>query len=122
MATTLAARTYRRGLLPSEEVIFWLDMVVLTAYLRVKPELMEEALDACRTARTASRTEPGCEVYDFFVSPDDPATIVFVEEWTTKADLDTHFQAESFKNFGAAMSGVLTQEPDIRIFESTRYS
>lgn len=97
-------------------------MVVLTAYLRVKPESMPAALEACRTARALSRTEPGCEVYDFFVSPEDPALIVFVEEWTTKADLDTHFQADSFKNFGAAMGELMTQDPDIRIFESTRYA
>lgn len=95
-------------------------MTVLTAYVRLRPETVTPALEACRTVRAASLQEHGCESYDFFQSPDDPTSVVFVEEWSDKAALDAHFQQEAFQNFFATMSQLWQNEPDIRIFEAQR--
>lgn len=94
-------------------------MVVLTAYCQVKPDCIEEALEACRTVRAASVLESGCDRYDFFQSPDDPTQIVFVEEWSSRADLDLHFEQEAFDKFMATMGDLMTGPPEIRIFDST---
>jgi quinol monooxygenase YgiN len=96
-------------------------MVVLTAYATLLPEQVSQALEACRTVRRHSVLEPGCERYDFFQSPDDPTRITFVEEWTSKAALDTHFQQPAFNEFFAALGPLLRSQPEIRIFESTLY-
>lgn len=94
--------------------------MVLNAYCSLAPASVEEALTACRTVRAASLTEPGCEKYDFYQSPDDATKIVFVEEWTSKAHLDTHFEQDAFKTFFATLGPLLSGPPDIRIFESTK--
>jgi quinol monooxygenase YgiN len=94
-------------------------MIVLTAYVSVLPDKIPDALEACRKVRQPSLDEMGCERYDFFQSPDDPTGIVFVEEWTSKSQLDTHFEQAAFKEFFATLSPYLQRPPDIRIFEAT---
>ena len=96
-----------------------LGMVLLTAYVALLPDKIEAALEACRTVRGHSVLEPGCERYDFFQSPDDETKVVFVEEWSSKADLDVHFQQAPFLEFMAAMGGFLQGPPSIRSFESS---
>lgn len=97
-------------------------MVVLTAYVSVLPDKIPAALEACRKVRQPSLAEPGCEKYDFFQSPDDPTSIVFVEEWASKQHLDTHFEQTAFKDFFASLSEYLQKPPDIRIFEATPHA
>ena len=96
-------------------------MVVLTAYAHLLPDKVDVAIEACRVVRSQSVLEPGCERYDFFQSSDDPTKVVFVEEWTSKAHLDTHFQQPAFNDFFAVMGPCLVGPPEIRIFESTLY-
>jgi quinol monooxygenase YgiN len=94
-------------------------MTVLTAYATFAPDKIEAALGACRTVRGHSVKEPGCERYDFFQSADEPNKIVFVEEWTSRADLDLHFKQAAFIDFGAAIADLLAGPPEIRIFEAS---
>ncbi len=94
-------------------------MTVLTAYASLKPDQIDTALAACRTVRALSVTEPGCDRYDFYQSPDDATRLVFVEEWTTKADLDLHFLQPAFLEFIAALTPLLQSPPEMRIFEAS---
>lgn len=94
-------------------------MTVLNAYAALKPDKVAQGLELCRTVRGHSVKEPGCERYDFFQSPDDPTKLVFVEEWSSKADLDVHFQQTAFQEFFAAIGDCLQSPPEIRIFEAS---
>ncbi len=94
-------------------------MVLLTAYATVLPDQIETALEACRLIREVSVTEPGCERYDFFQNPFEGTRMVFVEEWTSKAHLDIHFQQPAFAEFMQTMTPLLASPPEIRIFDST---
>jgi quinol monooxygenase YgiN len=94
-------------------------MTVLTAYLNFLPDKIDAGLQACRTVRGHSVQEPGCERYDFFQSPGDAARIVFVEEWSTKADLDLHFRQPAFLEFAGAIQSLLVSPPEIRIFDAS---
>lgn len=93
-------------------------MVVLTAYPVFLPDQLAAGLAACATVRAASVQEPGCERYDYFQSPEDPCRVVFVEEWTSMADLETHFQQDAFKTFFMTIADKLAGQPEIRIFEA----
>jgi quinol monooxygenase YgiN len=97
-------------------------MVILHAYFSLLPNRVEESLEACRTVREASVTEPGCERYDFFQSPDHATKLVFVEEWTSKADLDTHFLQSAFLNFRDTMESNIAAPTEVRIFEASLLS
>lgn len=94
-------------------------MTVLTAYINFQSDKIDAALEACRTVRSHSVKEPGCERYDFFQSPDEPNIVVFVEEWTTRQDLEVHFQQDAFNEFAASIKDLVVSPPEIRIFEST---
>ena len=97
-------------------------MIVLTAYVTLKSDKVDSAIEACRVVRGHSVLEPGCERYDFFQSPDDATKLVFVEEWTSLAHLQTHFQQEAFSTFFATMGDLMTGPPDLKIFEATQTS
>lgn len=94
-------------------------MTVLTAYVFLQPDKVEEGVEACRVVRGHSQLEAGCERYDFFQSPDDPTQIVFVEEWTTREDLELHFQQDAFKEFAALIGTLVSKPTDMRIFDSS---
>ena len=94
-------------------------MIVLTAYVNLKADKIEEGIAACEIVRAASILEPGCEVYDFFQSPRNPKEVVFVEEWTTLADLHTHFEQAAFLDFKAKMDDLVEAPTELKIFEST---
>ncbi len=94
-------------------------MIVLTAYVNLKADKIEEGIAACEIVRAASILEPGCEVYDFFQSPRNPKEVVFVEEWTSLADLHTHFEQEAFLDFKAKMDDLVETPSVLKIFEST---
>ncbi|MBS1718334.1 MAG: antibiotic biosynthesis monooxygenase [Armatimonadetes bacterium] len=94
-------------------------MTVLTAYVSVHPEKIDAALELCRAVREASVKEAGCERYDFYQHTEDRSKIVFVEEWTSRSHLDTHFQQAAFKKFVDAMGDCFANPPEIRIFEAT---
>ncbi len=93
-------------------------MILLTAYAQVKPGQAEEALEACEVVRQASVQEPGCDRYDYYVSPRDENQIVFVEEWSNMAALQSHFQQPAFQNFMGAIGDLLEGQAEIRIFEA----
>lgn len=94
-------------------------MIVLTAYGTLQPGTQETILAASRKNRAFAVTEPGCERFDFFISPDEPERFVFVEEWTTLADLHNHFAQPNFSDFMASMQTCLAAPPEIRIFEAS---
>lgn len=93
-------------------------MVVLTAYVTIKPGHFEAALAACETVRLASVLEPGCDRYDYFVSSRKENQIVFVEEWSTMAALQSHFQQPPFMEFMGVMGDLREGEAEIRIFDA----
>ena len=94
-------------------------MIVLNAYGMLKPGTEETMLAASRRNKAVAVTEPGCERFDFFFSPDNPLAFVFVEEWSTLADLQAHFAQPNFGDFMAALEICVAAAPEIRIFEAT---
>jgi len=94
-------------------------VIVLNAYGMLKPGTEDVMLEASRKNKAVAITESGCERFDFFFSPDNPLAFVFVEEWTTLADLQSHFAQPNFANFMAALESCISAPPEIRIFEAT---
>lgn len=92
-------------------------MVVLVARCRLLTERRAEAYEACEAMLAPSRAEPGCISYEFFVHPDDPDYISFVEEWQSNDALQEHFATDHFQAFYAAMQGMMTEPADIRIYD-----
>ncbi len=64
-----------------------------------------------------SRAEPGCISYEYFSDVNDPDRVVFVEEWESYEALQLHFATPHFVGFAGQFEAILTQAPDIRIYD-----
>ena len=70
----------------------------------------EDAANALRPLRDASRAEPGCITFDVSRSTDDPNVFVLYEEWRDQAALDEHYKTEHFTRFGIGGVRVLASD------------
>lgn len=82
-------------------------MVVLHGHAKVKTDQVHAFLELCQSMLEPSRAEHGCITYDFYTKHDDPATIVFVEEWESRQALQDHFQTRHFLHFMEAGADLL---------------
>lgn len=95
-------------------------MVVLVAHAHIKPESLTKYVDLANGMLAPSQAEEPCISYEFFQHPADQNHIVFVEEWTTRAGLQAHFEMPHFKTFVDATKD-LTESSKIRIYEVTSH-
>ena len=58
--------------------------------IKLNPGSLETIREAAKPCQEATRTEPGCVSYDFYVSIDDPDAMVFVECFKSKQDHAWH--------------------------------
>lgn len=83
------------------------------ARLKVKKEVIEEAIGLLKDLQASTREEPGCNMYQLHQSIEDETILVLYESWTDKNSLDNHFQSPHFtrwldkeKNYMAAPAEV----------------
>jgi quinol monooxygenase YgiN len=58
----------------------------------------EEFADAFRALQELTLREPGCEQYELFRSVDHPQTMVLLERWSSREQLENHMAAERAGN------------------------
>ena len=73
----------------------------LTCRLGTHPELMT----AAKAMINATRTEPGCILYDLNVSITDPQSMIFVEAWKDREALTEHFNMPHMEVWQKASAG-----------------
>lgn len=93
-------------------------MVILHASFRVKDGSLPFALAQCETVLGPSRAEPGCISYAFFALPNDPQSMIFVEEWQSPDALKSHFEMDYVKAFFAAVPQFVEEPPTVKIFSA----
>jgi quinol monooxygenase YgiN len=90
--------------------------VRVVARVNVRPEKLDEALGAFERLVAASRAEEGCVSYELLQNVEDQHDLTFVEEWASKAILDSHFQTPHFQAIAARVDELLTAPPEIKIY------
>ena len=93
-------------------------MIIITGSALIRPEHFEAALKLGIEHSTRSRAEPGCIAHNCLVDAEDPARIVFVEEWADMAAVKVHFAAPESGEFVRKLGGWAEGVPDMRIFEA----
>ena len=63
--------------------------VTVVAVLTAKPGMGSAVIESFREVSPLVHAEPGCELYAAHLEQDGD-TVVMVERWTTRADLDAH--------------------------------
>lgn len=74
-------------------------MIIVHGTIPIKPELRAEALGAARTMADATRAEPGCISYEFYVGLSDPDTLLLFQEWESMEALMDHFETPHMEVF-----------------------
>ena len=88
----------------------------LVAVITPRPERLGEARAAFEALVARTREDPGCELYDLVVSPDDPSTWLMLEKWSTRAHWDAHMRAEHVVRHNATASAFLAQPAELRFY------
>ncbi len=74
-------------------------MIIVHGTIPVKAEARDEALDLARTMAAATRVEPGCLSYDFYVGLTEPNKLMLFQEWESMEALMAHFKTEHMDAF-----------------------
>jgi quinol monooxygenase YgiN len=70
------------------------NIVTVTAIIKVKPGLEEQAREVLLQALAPTRAEPGCLNYDLHQSVSDPTEFLFHENWASEEALRAHSASE----------------------------
>lgn len=92
--------------------------VSLIAFQYPKPEKRDELESRLKELATASAKEPGCLVYELATLAEDQSVFVFYERWANQADLDRHFNGETFQAFWAERMTYLTKDVEVKILQA----
>lgn len=92
-------------------------MVIFLARARVRADALDAVLAACRDIVARTQTEPGCIAYNGHQLIGDPQTIVFVEKWASRADMEAHLAAPHTQAFLAGIAAAVVAPPVMESFE-----
>lgn len=91
-------------------------MIIVHGMIPVKPERRDLALELARRMGVATRQEPGCISYDFYVGLSDPNTLLLFQEWRDMESLSAHFQTEHMDEFMQQLPDCLNGQITTRRF------
>jgi quinol monooxygenase YgiN len=74
-------------------------MIMITGQARLTDEHRDAALAAANEMSASSMAEPGCLDYRFWVSANDPLSMLLLEQWQDQAALDAHLAAPHLNRF-----------------------
>lgn len=92
-------------------------MVIFLGRARVRADALDTVLAACREMIARTPSEPGCIGYNGHQQIDDPQTIVFVEKWASRAEMDAHLAAPHTQAFLAAIGAAVLGPPVLESFD-----
>ncbi len=92
-------------------------MIIVHGTFPVKREHREEAHKLMKKMSVATRAEPGCISYEFFVGLSDPDTLLLYQEWESVEALQDHFETPHMEEFLGSLPDVLDGEVLTRRYE-----
>jgi len=92
---------------------------IITARVFVKPEKVDDFIEAARFIIDSSQAEAGCESYMLYQSPYDKSQLIFVEVWKDQVAIDNHFSMSYFKSFGPKITDWLLKPTELMIYDVT---
>ena len=92
-------------------------MIIVHGTFPVKSERRDDALGLMRRMAIASRAEPGCISYEFYIALSDPNTLLLFQEWESVDALQGHFDTDHMEEFLKVLPDVLDGEVTTRRYE-----
>jgi len=87
--------------------------ILIAGSIRVPAEKRECLLSAIRKYIPASRSEPGCEHYNWSADLSEPGIIHVFEQWADEAGLAKHFEGDAYIETAKLISETGILEADI---------
>ena len=91
-------------------------IVNVCASLKVKEEKLDEFLAACDPCIQATNKEKGCIFYNCHQDLSDPTHIMFIEQWESIEDLETHLKSQHVADIFAAYDKCKAAEANLMKF------
>jgi quinol monooxygenase YgiN len=92
-------------------------MVIFIGRARVRADALEAVLAACREMIARTPSEPGCLSYNGHQQIDNPQTIVFVEKWASRAEMDAHLALPHTQAFLGAIGAAVVAPPALESYD-----
>ena len=90
----------------------------VVATFKAKPNRVDAFISLMTQLRVPTQAEPGCYVYDMQQSVDDPTLFVFVEQWESKAAVDSHLESSHVQEAMPALMDMLAEPPKADFFRA----
>ena len=95
-------------------------MIVVIGSVVVRDGRIDEAVRLSLEHVHRSRAEPGCIAHAVHRDCENPARLVFVEEWKDHASLKQHFKVPASRTFVAELSAMAIEPPTMTIYAAER--
>ena len=95
-------------------------MILVLGSVIVRDESVDEAVRLSQQHVHRSRAEPGCIAHAVHRDCENPARLVFVEEWKDHASLKQHFNVPGSRTFVAELSAMAIEPPTMTIYAAER--
>lgn len=93
-------------------------MIIVIGHIIALPETVADVLALGRAHSVRSRGEPGCIAHNVHVDAEDAMRIVFVEYWSDRAALETHFALAESRAFVKAVRALSPAPTVMKLFEA----
>jgi len=94
-------------------------MIVVTGSVTAREDSFQEVRRLSLEHVHRSRKEPGCLFHAVHVDCENPLRLVFVEQWTDRAALLTHFAVPASGEFVRALQPLAASAATLEIYEAT---
>ena len=75
----------------------------------------DELRELMRATEAAVAEEPGCRIYRFAATLDDPDEYVHVQEWAGEAEWDSHQRSPAFRDYQRSLFDLLARPSDMEV-------
>jgi quinol monooxygenase YgiN len=94
-------------------------MIVVTGSVTAREDTFEEVRRLSLEHVHRSRAEPGCLSHAVHADCEDPLKLVFVEHWTDRTALLTHFSVPASRDFVRALQPLAAAATTLEIYDAT---
>lgn len=94
-------------------------MIIVTGTMQVASDAIDRFAEAAQAVTRVTLLEPGCHLYAFHQSLDDPTLFRVYEEWEDTASLKAHGASDHIAAFRNAIGGIVLSR-EIKMIEPER--
>jgi quinol monooxygenase YgiN len=92
-------------------------MIIVHGLFPIIPGQRQEALDLMYEMAIATKAEPGCVSYEFYVAQTDPNQFLLFQEWESVDALQGHFETAHMEQFLEKLPSIIAGDIVTRRYE-----